>query len=141
MDKNLGKITEAILSSYHLGGGMNNIDGSNMPSKRAVASICEDLLQLVFPGFHDQEPIHSTHLARVTSHRIYSVSDRLNEELFKCLRLREPSCPNATAEKLLYAFLESIPAVRELLRTDIRPRSQAIPLLPTWTKLFSRIPS
>jgi serine O-acetyltransferase len=119
MDTDLGQITEAILSSYRVGGGMNNIDGSNLPSKRAIANICEDLLQLLFPGFHDQEPIHSIHLRRVTSHRIFSIADRLKEEVCKSLRLREPGCPEATAERLLREFLEAIPNVRELLRTDV----------------------
>jgi len=119
MDKDLTKITEQVLSSYRVGGGMNNIDGSNLPSKRAIASICEDLLQLVFPGFHDQEPIHSTHLARVTQHRIYSIAERLKEEVCKSLRLREPGCPEANAERVLFDFLDSIPAVRQMLRTDV----------------------
>jgi serine O-acetyltransferase len=119
MDKDIGKITEAILSSYRIGGGMNNIDGSNLPSKRAIADVCVDLLQLLFPGFHDQEPIHSTHLTRVTSHRIYSIADRMMEEVCKSLRLREPGCPKITAEKLLFQFLEAIPSVRDLLRTDV----------------------
>src|SRR5688572_23001681 len=101
MDQNLGKITDAIVSSYRIGGGMNNIDGSNLPSKRALASICEDILQLLFPGFHDQEPIHSTHLVRVTSHRIFSIADRLKEEVCKSLRLREPGCPEEAADRLV----------------------------------------
>jgi len=120
MDKDLSKITEQILSSYKVGGGLNNIDGSNLPSKRALATICEDLLQIVFPGFHDQEPIHSVHLRRVTSHRIYSIADRLKGEVCKSLRLGEPTCPEAAAERLLYQFLESIPDVRELLHTDVQ---------------------
>ncbi|MHA3775093.1 serine O-acetyltransferase [Verrucomicrobiota bacterium sgz303538] len=119
MDKDLGQITEAILSSYRVGGGMNNIDGSNLPSKRAIATICEDLLQVLFPGFHDQEPIHSVHLRRVTAHRIFSISDRLKQEVCKSLRLREPGCPEATAERLLHEFLQAIPQVRDLLRTDV----------------------
>jgi len=119
MDKDLTKITEQVLSSYRVGGGMNNIDGSNLPSKRAITSICENLLQLVFPGFHDQEPIHSTHLARVTQHRIYSIAERLKEEVCKSLRLREPGCPEANAERVLFDFLDSIPAVRQMLRTDV----------------------
>lgn len=119
MDTDLGQITEAILSSYRVGGGMNNIDGSNLPSKRAIAAICEDLLQLLFPGFHDQEPIHSVHLRRVTSHRIFSIAERMKEEACKSLRLREPGCPEATAERLLQDFLQAIPRVRELLRTDV----------------------
>jgi serine O-acetyltransferase len=119
MDEDFGKITERILSSYETGGGMNNIDGSNLPSKRALASICEDLLQLLFPGFHDQEPIHSTHLRRVTQHRIFSIADRLGEEVCKSLRLGEPDCPKARARQAVMQFLETIPHVRELLRTDV----------------------
>ncbi len=119
MDKDLGNITEKILSSYQTGGGMNNIDGSNLPSKRALASICEDLLQLLFPGFHDQEPIHSTHLPRVTAHRIFTIAERLADEVCKSLRLSEPACPKERAQQVVMQFLETIPHVRELLRTDV----------------------
>jgi serine O-acetyltransferase len=127
MDKDFGKVTEHILTSYRVGGGINNIDGSNLPSKRALAAICDDLLQLLFPGFHDQEPIHSTHLRRVTSHRIYSIGERLKEEVCKSLRLREPGCPDATAEKLLFSFLDGLPGVRDLLRTDVEAALQGDP--------------
>jgi len=140
MDKDIGKITDAILSSYRTGGGMNNIDGSNLPSKRAIATVCEDLLQLLFPGFHDQEPIHSVHLARVTSHRIYSIADRLKEELCKSLRLREPGCPEATADKLLFEFLELIPAVRELLHTDVEAAFAGDPAAANFDEIIVAYP-
>ena len=119
MDEDLGKITERILSSYETGGGMNNIDGTNLPSKRALASICEDLLQILFPGFHDQEPIHSTHLRRVTHHRLFSIAERLGDEVCKSLRLGEPDCPKTRARELVIQFLGTLPHVRELLRTDV----------------------
>src|SRR3954454_11143916 len=109
MDKDLSKITDEILTSYRIGGGMNNIDGSNLPSKRALATICEDLLQLLFPGFHDQEPIHSRDLRRVTSHRIFSIADRLAVEVCKSLRLGEPTCPEARAQHIVSDFLNTIP--------------------------------
>jgi len=119
VDKNLAKIAEAILTSYEKGGGMNNIDGSNLPSKRAIAAICEDLLQLLFPGFHDAEPIHSRDLRRVTSHRIFGIAERLSEEVCKSLRLGEPACPRERADTVVQQFLETVPLVRELLRTDV----------------------
>ena len=119
MDKDLGKITESILNSYATGGGMNNIDGSNLPSKRAIASICEDLLQLLFPGFHDAEPIHTKDLRRVTAHRIFSIAERLSEEVCKSLRLGEPGCPRERADAVVRQFLETVPHVRDLLRTDV----------------------
>ena len=119
MDQDLGSITEKILASYRAGAGMNNIDGSNLPSKRALAAICDDLLQLLFPGFHDQEPIHSRDLRHVTSHRVFSNADRLAIEVCKSLRLGEPSCPEAKAQKMVAEFLNTLPFVRQQLQTDI----------------------
>lgn len=115
----LDKITGKILDSYREVGGINNIDGSNLPSKLAVAAICEELLQLLFPGYHDQEPIHSQHLARVTQHRIVTIADRLENEVCKSLRLGQPDCPKEEAQRIVQEFLNTIPLVRELLRTDV----------------------
>lgn len=122
MNLDLGKITGTILDSYRTTGGLNNLDETNLPSKRALASICEDLLQLVFPGFHDLEPIHSNHLNRVTTHRIFSIADRLLQELTKSLKLREGDSEIAagrTPDQVLETFLEALPQVRALLSTDV----------------------
>jgi len=119
MDQDLNSITEKVLASYKAGAGMNNIDGSNLPSKRAIATICEDLLQILFPGFHDAEPIHSKDVRRVTSHRLFSIAERFGTEVCKSLRLSEPTCPQARAEQLVMEFLGTIPFVRQQLQTDI----------------------
>ena len=127
MEHDLGKATDAILRSYETGGGINHVDGANLPSKRAVAAICEDLLQLLFPGFHDSEPIHSQHLARVTSHRVFTISERLAEEVCKSERLGDPNCPNERALKITRDFLGGIPQVRDLLKTDVDAAFQGDP--------------
>ncbi len=127
MEHDLGKVTDAILRSYETGGGINHVDGANLPSKRAVAAICEDLLQLLFPGFHDAEPIHSQHLPRVTSHRVFTIAERLGEEVCKSERLGDPNCPNERAVKLTRDFLGGIPHVRELLKTDVDAAFQGDP--------------
>ena len=36
MEHDLGKATDAILQSYETGGGINHVDGANLPSKRAA---------------------------------------------------------------------------------------------------------
>ena len=127
MEHDLGTATDAILRSYETGGGINHVDGANLPSKRAVAAICEDLLQLLFPGFHDAEPIHSQHLARVTSHRVFAIAERLAEEVCKSERLGDPNCPNERAIQLTRDFLGGIPQVRELLKTDVDAAFQGDP--------------
>jgi serine O-acetyltransferase len=112
--------TEAVLRSYAEVGGINHIDGSNLPSKRAIAAICENLLQILFPGFHDEEPIHSRHLARVTDFRLRALADNLRDEVAKSLRLRNPDCPDREAEFAVRSFLAEIPEIRFLLSTDLQ---------------------
>ncbi len=140
MDKGLERITREVLASYGEVGGINNIDGSNLPSKRAIASICEDFLQLLFPGFHDQEAIHSDHLARVTAHRIGAIADRLKTEVCKSLRIREPDCPDAAAEKRLMELLGSLPRVRELLRDDVEAAYEGDPAARSYEEIILSYP-
>ena len=127
MEKDPANITDSILSSYSTGGGTNHVDGANLPSKRAIATICEELLQLLFPGFHDLEPVHSSHLPRITAHRVYTIGQNLAEEICKSLRLDEPDCPNARATSLANEFLSAIPYVREMLATDVDAAFQGDP--------------
>jgi serine O-acetyltransferase len=136
----LSKITEEILDSYRAAGGINNIDGANLPSKRAIFTICEDLLQVLFPGFHDQEPIHSQHLRRVTTYRIQSIADRLNEETCKSLRLAEPGCPEARAQDIVMQFLSTMPFVRNQLRTDVEAAFAGDPAANSFDEIIVAYP-
>jgi serine O-acetyltransferase len=134
------QITDAILESYCLVGGINNIDGSNLPSKRAIATICEDLLQLLFPGFHDEEPIHSKHLRRVTSHRIRTIADRLQLEVCKSLRVKNPECPESQATEIVRGFLKSLPTIRELLKTDVEAAFEGDPAAEGYEEVIVSYP-
>src|ERR1035438_2955110 len=64
----------SLLASYAMAGGLNNRDAHNMPSTRAVGQICEDLLQLLFPGFHDDDAVHHGTLAELTGDRLSKVA-------------------------------------------------------------------
>jgi hypothetical protein len=65
MEKSVTQLIAKMLDCYQKIGGLNNIDGSNLPFKRAIAQLCEDLLRLMFPGFHDEEPIATEHLREI----------------------------------------------------------------------------
>jgi serine O-acetyltransferase len=98
MQDRFTQLISKILVSYQEIGGINNIDGTNLPSKRAITQICEDLLQILFPGFHDEKPIATEKVPQITSGRILSVVERLRVEAFKSLRLNEPECPGRRAD-------------------------------------------
>ena len=74
-------ITSALLTSYQEIGGINHLDGANLPSKCAIATLCSDLLQILFPGFFEAEAIHRGEVAALTQTRVADVMSRLEVEI------------------------------------------------------------
>ena len=130
-----------VLESYREIGGINNIDGSNLPSKRAIAQICEDLLQILFPGFHDERPVATEQVDEITSRRIVSVAERLRVEAFKSLRLQEPDCPKRRATEIVTHLISKLPAVRDLLQTDVEAAYEGDPASTSFDEIIVGYPS
>jgi len=123
------RVARALLDSYHEVGGINRIDCSNLPSKPAVALMCEDLLRLLFPGFHDEEPIASENLDELTERRIFELVARLAPEITKSLSYSEQrgGVHDQNAEELVCDFLSSLPELRRLLSTDVEAAYEGDP--------------
>ena len=98
-----------------------------MPSTRAVGQICEDLLQLVFPGFHDDDAVHHGTLAELTAERLSKVALRLEDQVRKSVRIGDPKKPTGRTPPILRLFFQSLTGVRELLRTDIEAAYEGDP--------------
>jgi len=111
-------VTE-LLRSYARAGGFNNRDAHNMPSKRAVGQICEDLLQIIFPGFHDEDSVQHNSIEEVTAARLAGVIKRLTEQVRKAVRIGDPHKPTGRTPPIIRKFCQTLPEVRDLLRTDI----------------------
>jgi serine O-acetyltransferase len=116
-----------LLTSYASVGGLNNRDAHNMPSTRAVGEICLGLLQLLFPGFHDDHTVHHGTLAELTRERISAVGVQLEDQVRKSVRIGDPKKPTGRTPPILRQFFHSFPHVRELLRTDIEAAYEGDP--------------
>ena len=127
MHKILSVYVPELLASYEQVGGLNNRDSHHMPSKRAVGQICEDLLQLLFPGFHDDDAVHHGSLADLTTERLARVVARLTDQVRKSVRIGNPQKPTGKTPPIIEQFCKSLPAVRELLRTDIEAAFEGDP--------------
>lgn len=119
MSTGLDQTIDAILDSYRKIGGLNNKDSHNLPSKHAVGEICEGLLQILFPGFHDADALHHGSVESLTRQRVVDVEARLRDQIRKSVRFGDPQRPTGRTEPILHAFLGELPAIRELLKTDI----------------------
>ena len=116
-----------LLRSYASAGGLNNRDAVNLPSKGAVGQMCEDLLQIIFPGFHDDDAVHHSSIEEVTAVRLSSVVKRLAEQVRKAVRIGDPHKPTGRTPPIIRKFCQSLPEVRELLRTDIEAAFEGDP--------------
>ncbi len=142
MDQMLSRLTARLLTSYRNVGGINNIEVVNVPSKRAVGTICEALLGLLFPGFHDEEPVLSSELEAITSERVAQLAGRLNQEICKSLRTRIPGgCSRELADEIVVAFLGELHAVREILRTDVEAAYEGDPAAQSYEEIIVAYPS
>ena len=127
MKEVLDESAPELLRSYLKVGGLNNRDAHNMPSKRAVGQICEDLLQLIFPGFHDDDAIHHGSLDELTVTRLSVVIKRLSDQVRKSVRIGDPHKPTGLTPPIIRKFCQSLPEVRALLRTDIEAAFEGDP--------------
>jgi serine O-acetyltransferase len=117
------KLTERLVASYARSGGINHLDGKNLPSKRAITDITVDLLRLLFPGFFDEKLIHSSEIKVETAALLDSILGNLEDEIYKSLEYSPPKeIPKKDLRKVAHLrtveFLESLPRIREMLQTD-----------------------
>ena len=118
------QLTNELVASYARLGGINHLDGKNLPSKRAVTAITCDLLRLLFPGFFDEKLIHSSEIKAETAALLDAVLGSLEDEIRKSLEYHPPAGLARkdlakAANRLTLEFLGSLPRVREILQTDV----------------------
>ncbi len=120
------------MDSYAKVGGINHLDGKNLPSKRAIAVITIDLLRLLFPGFFDEKLLHSSEIKAETTVLLKRVLSTLEAEVIKSLEYNPPpELPKTDlkpiAREWTCDFLQGLPQIRELLQTDTEAAYQGDP--------------
>ena len=118
------ELTDQLIASYATVGGINHLDGSNLPSKSGTVGITTDLLLLLFPGFFDNKVTHSSEIKMETALLMDSVAGRLEDEIIKGISHNPPNNtvekpPRIAAKELTLQFLSELPALREILTTDV----------------------
>lgn len=115
-------LVDRLLDSYAAVGGINHIDGVNLPSKQVVGDITRTLLCLLFPGFFHNDLVCGQTIAEVTRGKLGQVCRELGAEITKSLEFAPPARGRAcrSGDDVVCAFLERLPALREILNTDVQ---------------------
>lgn len=120
----VSQLTDQLVASYARVGGINHLDGKNLPSKHAITIITIDLLRLLFPGFFSEKLIHSSEIKVQTATLLDTVAGTLEDEIYKSLEYHPPpefatKDFRGAAHSRTMEFLESLPRLREILQTDV----------------------
>ena len=118
------KLTNELIASYARVGGINHLDGKNLPSKTKITCLTMNLLRLLFPGFFDEQLVHSSEIKAETATRLDSVIGELEDEINKSFEYNPPpDVPKknlrSAAKAVTIEFLGCLPQLRELLQTDV----------------------
>jgi len=115
----LDKIKQALLDSYRSHGGINHLDGVNLPSQASVNQLAVDCMHLLFPGYFEARGLKEQDLPAHVEQILGQLDQRLTAEIEKCLRFAKISEPARKARDLTSDFLAQLPELRKLIKTDV----------------------
>jgi serine O-acetyltransferase len=126
-DTSLDDVVESILSSYRELGGINHLEGANLPSRQSIERIIAELESLIFPGFEAEEALTQEGIRYTIGERVVRVSRLLVPEVEKSIQYacrsrndcaRHEDC-RGEAEEIVRALLEDIPEIRRKVNRDV----------------------
>jgi hypothetical protein len=122
----LPSLVDEIIRNYETFGRMDHLEGKDLPSKKVVIEVLEDLLTIFFPGYLGKTGITKSNIKYFLGSTLTSVYTRLIEEVEKslkyiCRKIRE--CPHdichQRAQLVVKELLERIPELREIVSGDV----------------------
>jgi serine O-acetyltransferase len=123
----LPALIEQIIENYDIYGGINHLEGQDLPSKQVVIEVLEDLLTVVFPGYWGKHEVAQSNTRFFLGNILHSIYYRFVEEVDKSLKYicrRIDKCPedvcHTRAHIVVKEVLEQIPEIRVLLSGDIQ---------------------
>jgi serine O-acetyltransferase len=137
---NLRPIKEALLASYETDGGINHLDGANLPSQGSVNEIARDCMHLLFPGYFEEAPLAKGEVPALVDQLLERFSKRLETEIEKSLRFGKSSDPVQSARDLAHAALTRLPELRKVIRTDVEAAYQGDPAARSFEEIIVAYP-
>jgi serine O-acetyltransferase len=128
MKRSFDGTIDSIVESYEKWGGINHLDGPNLPSRQSVVSILKDIQAVTFPGFQDEDTIDCRDMKNTIGEIAHRIAGGLTREAERSIRFRERLSGGALNEsgcrdeagETVTALLEALPSIRERLALDVQ---------------------
>jgi serine O-acetyltransferase len=142
----IAQVVEDTLSTYEKDGGINHIEGPNLPSREGVTEIVTNLLHVIFPGYYEKQELSKADVTFYIWEKIVSVYHNLSREIFKSLRydpkrkhLADESLSQQAVE-ITINLLHCLPKVREKLSKDVEAAYEGDPAAKSFNEVILSYP-
>ncbi len=116
---NLQPIKDALLASYEADGGINHLDGVNLPSQRSINELASDCMHLLFPGYFEDSGLKKENVPAHIDRLLARVDSRLTAEIQKSFTFAKDPNPAGHAREAATETLRRFPEMRKIIQTDV----------------------
>jgi serine O-acetyltransferase len=136
----LDAIKAALLASYETDGGINHLDGVNLPSQESVTEIARDCMHLLFPGYFEDSRLEKKDVPALVDTLLARIGKRLEVEVEKSLRFARDREPGSRARAIAVDALGKLPELRKAIRTDVEAAYQGDPAALSYEEIILAYP-
>jgi serine O-acetyltransferase len=135
----LPELTKRIVHTYSEVGTINHLGHCPLPNYEVVIACCEDLKEIIYPGFRRREGLHMGNVLYHVGDLIDSLHDKLTVQIGRALRhdagasemCTDESDYEALGQAKAVQFLQQIPEIRKLLAMDVQAAYDGDPAVKT----------
>lgn len=143
--RQLRDLTRDVVGTYSELGGINRIGEKNLPSQTAVVAILEELLAVVFPGYHGDPLPEDADLEVLVGARLEGIARNLSAVIERTLKFcHQLDCEceklwqmvgatgedkpfKVAADHVTLAYLAQLPEIRRMLDLDVQAAFEGDP--------------
>ncbi|MBC7368133.1 MAG: serine acetyltransferase [Undibacterium sp.] len=115
----LDAVQAALLASYEADGGINHLDGVNLPAQESVNTLARDVMHLLFPGYFEEIALEKSAVPAHVGRLLAGIERRLTAEIEKCLRFARRADAATRAPAIATQALGQFPELRRIIQTDV----------------------
>lgn len=142
----LTEVAEQIVATYDKIGGINRLDGANLPTLTNVVDILDDFMTLLFPGYFGERVPARSNIQFWVQHIIDNLFLKCTDEFTRACQFscKWENCDQkqcaSIAEELALDLIKKIPSIREDLKMDVRAGYEGDPAAQSTEEVIACYP-
>jgi serine O-acetyltransferase len=135
LKEQLPELTERIVQTYSEVSTINHLGHCPLPKLDVIVACCEDLKEIIYPGFRRREGLHLGNVTYHVGELIDGLHDKLTLQIGRALRhdagatemCSEDRDFEALGQAKAIQFLEQVPDLRKALALDVQAAYEGDP--------------